>query len=557
MSCGPNAENRDPVLLRGVLIVWLSIGLMVASVAMEPSPDLRLRDVAAKSGLAFRFDSGSRGKHDLPEIMGGGVALIDFDSDGDLDVYFCNGGPIGSIPTGLDPPCRLYRNEGNSRFKDVTSEANAKGPSYAMGAAVGDFDGDGRDDLFVTGWRDQRLYRNLGGGRFADVTDRAGLNSKLWSTSAAFADLDGDGDLDLYVCNYLDYDPAKAPYCAAPDGKQDYCGPESFDAQPDRLYRNNGNGTFTDVARASGITDPDGRGLGVIIADLTGDHRPDLFVTNDGTACRLYENRGGMAFHEVGAKAGVAFDGAGRALAGMGVAVGDLNDDGRVDLMATNFIGRSTIAFMNRGEGLFGDDSDAIGLAAATRSKLGFGLAVVDFDGDGELDMLQANGHVQDRARLGEAFAMSPTLLRGDRGRFVSEPEFLDRKVLGRGMAVGDLDGDGRPDAVVGVIDGPALVLRNESTGGRFATYEFVSAMGCPAVGASVRARIGDRALVVPLIAGGSYLSAPDRRVTIGLGRELRVDHLEVTWPSGRVERFRPRNGVGPERFREGLGSRL
>ncbi len=242
--------------------------VVIASLAAgpsDPSP-LTFRDVATEAGVSFRFDDGSRGRHDLPEIMGGGVALIDFDADGDLDVYLCNGGPIVPDPARSDPPCRLYRNDGNWRFVDVTDRAEAPGPSYAMGAAVGDFDGDGLDDLFVTGWRDQRLYRNAGGGRFEDVTDRAGVGSKLWSTSAAFADLDGDGDLDLYVAAYLDYDPAHAPFCAAPDGQRDYCGPEDFAAQPDRLYRNDGDGRFTDVSKSAGIDRPGGRGLGVIVA---------------------------------------------------------------------------------------------------------------------------------------------------------------------------------------------------------------------------------------------------------------------------------------------------
>ena len=534
------------------MIRFLPLVAMAALVGTS-SDRLVFRDIAAESGLVFRFDTGSRGKHDLPEIMGGGVALIDFDGDGDLDVYLCNGGPIVADPKRVDPPCRLFRNEGGWRFTDVTDEANAPGPSYAMGAAVGDFDGDGRDDLFVTGWRDQRLYKNLGGGRFADVTERAGVGSKLWSTSAAFADLDGDGDLDLFVCNYVDYDPETAPFCAAPDGKRDYCGPEEFSAQRDKLYRNNGDGTFTDVAKDAGIDEPPGRGLGVVIADLVGDAKPDVYVANDGTACRLYENRGGLRFAEVGEKSGVALDGEGRALAGMGVACGDIDGDGLIDIVASNFLGRATVAFLRRGGGQFADSSAAVGLTAATRSVLGFGLILEDFDGDGQLDFMQANGHVLDRARLGEPLAMKPTLLRGDRGRLRGVSAPLAKPMLGRGLAVGDLDGDGCPDAVVVALDGPARVLRNTSEG-RFATLEVVAKAGGPAIGATVRARVGEQTLARPVVAGGSYLSASGRRIVIGLGDSDRIDYLDVTWPSGRVERFKPPKGAGVIRVEEGAG---
>ena len=276
------------------------------------------REIGTEAGITFRFDTGSRGRHDLPEIMGGGVALFDADGDGRLDIYLCNGGPIEPASDKRGGRCRLYHNEGGWRFKDISDRADAPGPMYAMGAAVGDYDGDGRLDLFVTGWRDQRLYRNLGDGRFEDVTIRAGVSSDLWSTSAAFADLDGDGDHDLYVANYVQFDPKSPPYCAAPDGQRDYCGPEDFPAQADRLYRNNGNGTFTEISRLAGIDQPDGRGLGVLIAELTGDNRPDIFVANDGTACWLFANRGNLQFDEIGEAAGVARDGQGQALAGYG-----------------------------------------------------------------------------------------------------------------------------------------------------------------------------------------------------------------------------------------------
>jgi len=525
--------------------------------APPPAP-IALRDVSDAAGVRFRFETGGRGRHDLPEIMGGGVALIDGDGDGRLDLFFCNGGPIGG--QGGDPPCRYFRNLGGGAFTDATQNALAPGPTYAMGAAVGDYDGDGRDDLFVTGWRDQRLYRNAGGGRFDDLTGKAGLGSDLWSTSAAWADLDGDGDLDLCVAAYLDYDAARAPYCAAPDGRKDFCGPEDFPAQPDRLYRNNGDGTFTDVSRTAGIDLPEGRGLGVVVADLTGDPRPDVFVANDGTPCWLFENLGGLRFREVGQAAGVALDGRGEALAGMGAAVGDLDGDGRTDLVVTNFFGRSTVAFRAHAAGSFLDASALTGLAATTRAVNGFGLALVDLDGDGRLDLVQANGHVLDRARLGVPFAMRPTLLHNAGARLddvaAGAGPWFSRPILGRGLAVGDLDGDGRPDLVVAALDAPAAVLRNESPGRSVAVELAPGRTRHTPFGARLRVTVGGRSFVRDVPGGGSYLSASDRRVYLGLGDALRLDRIDVAWPAGETESWTDIPATGPVKLVAGTGKK-
>jgi hypothetical protein len=521
----------------------LVVATAISGNAQATGP-ITFEDVAAKAGVVFRFDNGSRGRHDLPEIMGGGVALIDIDGDGDLDLYLCNGGPITPPPGQTDTPCRTFRNEGGWRFTDITNQAGAPGPSYAMGVAVGDYDGDGRDDLFVTGWRDQRLYRNLG-GRFEDATDRAGVRSFSWSTSAAFADLDRDGDLDLFVASYVDYDPEAAPYCAAPDGEADYCGPEVFPAQPDRLYRNNGDGTFTDISRLAAIDRPHSRGLGVLVADLCGDDLLDLFVANDGTPCSLFENRGGLRFVEVGQENGVALDGQGGALAAMGVGLADLDGDGRSELVVGNYLERGTIGFRALGGGRYRDDSAALGLTAATRNVLGFGLALEDFDGDGDPDLLQLNGHVLDRQRLGVPFAMKATLLSNNGGRLLDTAKaagaWFARPILGRGVAVGDLDGDRRPDAVVNAIDAPAAVLRNKSAGGSWWTIE-LDGPGS-AIGARVRATVGDRVIVRDLVGGGSYLSASSRSVALGLGAADRIDRLEVRWPSGGVQTWEAPDG--------------
>jgi hypothetical protein len=535
-------------LLIGICLPVLFVAASPQLVQDRPN-SIALRDVSAASGLDFHFDCGSREHHDLPEIMGGGLGLIDYDGDGLLDVFFANGGPIAASPGRDDPPCRLYRNLGDFHFRDVTSDVNAPGPSYAMGVAVGDIDCDGRDDLLVTGWRGQRLYRNLG-GRFEDATEATGLASDLWGTSAAFADLDSDGDLDLYVCNYVDFDPSTAPFCAAPDGRRDYCGPADLPAQAHRLYRNDG-GRFVDVSAALGDLRPQGRGLGVLIADLTGDHGPDIFVANDGSPCRLLANRGPWRFEEVGATAGVALDGQGQALAAMGVALGDLDGDGRADLVVGNLFGRTTVAFQALGDGRFRDASAELGLTAATRDVTGFGLGLADLDGDGRPDLTQANGHVLDRERLGVPFAMRPIVLHNDgkKLREIAGP-WSPRRGLGRGLAIGDLNNDGRPDIVMASLDGPPLVLRNESPA-RWLTVEL---MGRQAIGARAWATIGDRIEVREVVGGGSYLSASDRRLFFGLGTAGKLDRLTVRWPSGRVESWAGLGQARDVRLEEGSG---
>lgn len=522
-------------------MIRLLSGLLVMASSIETlASDIRFEDVGRVAGIEFQFDAGSRGRHDLPEIMAGGVALFDADGDGRIDIFLCQGGPIRPTPGAVDPPCRFYRNLGGLKFEDRTATAGVPGPSYAMGAAPGDFDGDGRVDLFVSGWRGRRLYRNLGDCRFEDVTVTAGVAGGSWTTGAAWADLDGDGDLDLYVAGYVAYDPDIAPFCAAPDGRRDFCAPEDFDPEPDHIYRNDA-GRFVDVAREAGLPRREERGLGVLIDDFDGDRRPDVFVANDGGRCWMLANRGGLHFEDVAETAGTARDGSGRALAGMGVTAADLDGDGLIDLAVTNFLGRSTIAFRALdGRGTFHDESLRLGIAAVTREVLGFGVVTADFDSDGRIDLLQTDGHVVDRARLGVPFAMRPLLLRGREGGFddasTRAGPWFSRTTLGRGLAVGDLDDDGRLDVAAASLDVPFALLVNRTSAAPTVHIDLVNRQGVPAIGAHATARVGGRTIVMDLVGGAGYLSSSLPRLTFGLGSAPAIECLEIAWPWGGVE---------------------
>ena len=442
-------------------------------IATRPDSGCRFEDVAERAGVRFQYESGATSQLFIADMMGGGVALWDYDDDGWLDIYLVNGCALPYDRQSPPRPNKLYRNRRDGTFEDVTERAGVGGRGYGMGCAVGDFDNDGHDDLFVTGLNETVLYRNRGDGTFADVTARAGVASSRWTTAAGFGDLDGDGDLDLVVVTYVEADPVDVPECRDKFGKRIHCNPDRFPAQLDHLFRNNGDGTFTDVSRQAGIEVPDGRGLGLAIADLDGDGRLDLFVANDATANFLFRNLGGLRFEEVGLTAGVAYTGAGEPTGSMGVVAEDLNGDGRIDLFHTNFINQSSTLRWNLGGCLFTDATLAANLAAPSRSMTGFGTVALDVDNDGNLDLFVANGHTDDQPWLGTPMAQSPQLFLGrEQGRFeLAGPEvspYFSRPVVGRGAAAGDLDNDGRVDLVVVHRDAAAAVLRNSTRGGHW-----------------------------------------------------------------------------------------
>ena len=517
-------------------------------------------DDAERRGLAFIFDNGRTDLRQLPETMSGGVALLDFDGDGWLDIYAVGGGPF---PPAADRPLfgdRLFRNRGDGRFEDVTAASGlaALSGGYGHGVAVGDYDNDGRPDLFVTRWRSYALYHNLGAGRFEDTTASAGLGGdRDWPTSAAWADFDGDGDLDLYVCHYLDWHTESPQLCRdSSNHSYQYCNPRSFAARPDHLFRNDG-GRFVDVTAEAGIVDHDGRGLGVVAADLDRDGLIDLFVANDTTANFLFRNCGGLRFEEVGISAGAATNANGGYQAGMGVACGDLDGDGLPDLAVTNFYGESTTFYRNLGSGNFGDHTVAIGLASPSRYRLGFGVAMLDVDNDGRLDVATANGHVEDFRPLIPYAMPAQLLIMAANGRLVDAsdsagaPWSVPR--VGRGLAAGDLDNDGRVDLVLVGQGEPLSYFHNQSAAGHFLTLCLEGTnSNRDAVGACVAVVAAGRRHEAARIGGGSYQSASDPRLHFGLGLNQRVELVEVRWPSGGVDRYRGLKDDCCYRLREG-----
>ncbi len=515
-----------------------------------PSPPINRSDDwfqerAAASGLDFAHKSGHVERYLLPEIMSGGAALFDMDRDGDLDIYLVQGGPVAG-PDDARPGNCLYRNDGSGHFVDISDGSGADDRGYGMGVATGDMDGDGDLDLYVTNCGPNALLRNDGDGHFTDVTDTAQVGDPAWSASAVFLDYDRDGDLDLFVTNYINWTVATELLCYNNLGQIDYCSPGLYSAPTaDTLYRNNGDGTFSDSSAEAGIIDGLGTGLGVVADDFTGDGLVDIFVANDGMMDRLWVADGTGHFTDQALELGCAVDFAGQPKAGMGVTAADYDDDGDVDLLVCNLQSQSDSFFSNTG-GTFVDMTSQAGLSITSRAFTRFGMAWVDFNNDGRLDLYQANGRVTQgaTAHSDDPFAEPNLLFRGTASVRFEEvtPRGGTRELLihtSRAAAFGDVNNDGAVDVLVVNRDAaPYLLLNRVGRNGNWIVFSVVNGKGSDALGARVTIITDHRTITRRVRSAYSYLSANDPRVHLGLGSMNRVQQVNVEWPDGAIERF-------------------
>ena len=520
-----------------------------AMLAGHGAPQFRLVDATQAAGIDFRHNSGAFGEKYLPETLGAGCAFLDYDSDGWQDILLVNGMDWPGHRRGRST-LRLYRNNRNGTFTDVTRAAGLDVEMYGMGVAVGDYNNDGFPDLFISCVGQSRLFENTGRGAFVDVTARSGLaGHRGFSSSALWFDYDRDGLLDLFVCNYVKWSPEQNVYCSM-DGKQrSYCTPEAYRGSTCWLFHNRGGGRFEDVTAKAGLFDSSSKSLGVTLFDYDLDGWPDLFVANDTQPNKLYRNTRNGMFEEVAVRAGLAFSADGKARAGMGVDAGDYDNSGVFSLAVTNFDNEMMGLYHSAGGGVYTDEAPRSEVGRLTRKSLGFGCFFFDADLDGLLDLLVVNGHIDDslaRMRSDVQYAQPPHLfLNTGGGRFhdvagEAGPGFAKPKV-GRGAAFGDFDNDGDLDVLITTNNGPACLYRNDQLGGnRSIRFRLIGTeSNRDGIGATVRIYYAGQSSLRMVRSGRSYLSQSELPVTFGLGKRASIDRAVIRWPNGRVEEFK------------------
>ncbi|HTP32241.1 MAG TPA: CRTAC1 family protein [Candidatus Acidoferrales bacterium] len=518
---------------------WLLFAVALPAASPTPPP-IRFREVAAQSGIAFTLENSPTDRKHLIETMPGGIAIFDYDGDGRPDIYFTNGAAIPSLEKSSPKYWnRLYHNEGNLKFRDVTGQAGVAGAGYSMGAAAADYDNDGRPDLFVAGVNRNTLYHNLGNGKFEDVTEKAGIRSGEWAVAAGWFDFDRDGKLDLWVVHYAKWSTAYDRYCGdTSKGIRIYCHPKYFEGLASTLYRNRGDGTFEDVTARAGIDRYPGRGMSVAFADYDQDGLPDVFVTNDNMPNFLFHNLGNGKFEEVALLSGTALRDDGKPVASMGVEFKDYDNDGLPDLFITALAGETFPVFRNQGKGNFADATYSTRVGSLVVKHSGWSLGLFDFNNDGWKDLFTANSHVNDRVEEFEpaVYREKNMVLVNNAGKFedASEAAGLTLIKAHRGAAFADLNGDGRIDAVVSALGEPAELWENISPQPQHWIVLRLVGTKSNRDGIGARIRIGNQYAEMTTTAG--YASSADCGVHFGLGNQDLIKQIEIRWPSGVVQ---------------------
>jgi hypothetical protein len=524
--------------------VLLSIATLAAIACAQ---SVTFRDITAQSGIRYRHNNGAFGKKYLPETMGPGAAFIDYDGDGFQDILITNGADWPGRPKTASTP-KLYHNNGNGTFTDVTAKAGLNLPLFGLGVAIGDFDNDGRDDIFLTALGQSHLFHNNGNGTFTDVTKAAGLwGPEEFSTSAAFVDYDKDGKLDLVVANYVQWSIPTDIYCTLDGTKKSYCTPESYKGASARLWHNLGGGKFEDVTRKAGLFDATSKSLGVAILDADGDGWPDILLANDTQPNKLYLNQKNGSFKETGISAGIAFSEDGIARAGMGVDAADYDRSGKQSILISNFANQMISLYHNEGNGLFVDEAPRSEVGRKSLLSLGFGCFFFDYDNDGWLDILVANGHIEneiEHIQKRVTYAEPPHLFRNvGQGKFEevtakSGAAFAAPRVA-RGAAYGDIDNDGAVDVLFTTNGGPVYLFRNEAGKNHSLRFKLIGTKSNrDGIGATVRVTVGGETQSQTLRSGSTYLSQNELVITAGLGQNKKADAVEIRWPSGEVDRL-------------------